>query len=93
LRRKHPELVRATVTGVTLDEEVAQSMHIPEIRMGAATIPSLQVAFSDLYIFEYWKLKDQPVIMLGMDVLGTVDKLIIDYRRQDVQLRLRSQPH
>ena len=89
LRRRHPELFRATITGVTLDQETAQSMEIPAIRMGTANIPNLQVAFSDLYIFDYWKLNDVPVIMLGMDVLGTVDKLVIDYRRQEVHLRLR----
>jgi hypothetical protein len=89
LQRRRPELANATVTGVTLDQESARSMKIPAIRMGTLHIPSMHVAFGDLYIFEYWKLRDQPVIMLGMDVLGTVDKLVIDYRREEVHLRLR----
>jgi hypothetical protein len=89
LKRRNPELVRATITGVTLDQEVAESMLIPGIRMGPVTIPSLQVAFSDLYIFEHWKLTDTPVLMLGMDVLGTVDKLVLDYRRREMHLKAR----
>ena len=58
--------------------------------MGDLTIPRLQVTFGDLYIFQYWKVENIPVLILGMDVLGTVNKLVIDYRRREVHMQLRN---
>ena len=91
LRRRGNAILPATVTGVTLDEMAGQALDIADIQMGGLSIPRLLVTFGDAYIFDYWKLGDVPAIMLGMDVLGTVDKLVIDYRRREVQLRLRKQ--
>jgi hypothetical protein len=42
-----------------------------------------------MYIFDRWRLLDQPTLVLGMDVLGTVDVLVIDYRLRELQVRLR----
>jgi hypothetical protein len=33
-------------------------------------------------------LRDQPAILIGMDVLGVLDTLIIDYQRREAQIRL-----
>ncbi len=45
------------------------------------------MTFADLYIFKQWKLTTEPAIMIGMDALGTLDTLIIDYRRKELQIR------
>jgi hypothetical protein len=42
-----------------------------------------------MYIFDRWKLNHEPVLVLGMDVLGTVDVLVIDYKMHLLQMRLR----
>jgi hypothetical protein len=39
-------------------------------------------------IFEYLNLADEPALLLGMDALGLLDTLIIDYRRHELQARL-----
>ncbi len=39
-------------------------------------------------IFKRWRLTSEPAIMIGMDALGTLDTLIIDYRRHELQLRM-----
>jgi hypothetical protein len=31
---------------------------------------------------------DEPAVLIGMDVLGLLDTLIIDYQRHELQLRL-----
>jgi hypothetical protein len=41
-----------------------------------------------LYIFKQWKLTKTPAILIGMDTLGLLDTLIIDYRRHELQLRM-----
>jgi len=38
-------------------------------------------------IFEHWRLTQEPALLLGMDALGLLDALIIDYRRRELQLR------
>jgi hypothetical protein len=48
------------------------------------------VTFADLYIFKQWKLTDQPAILIGMDALGVLDTLIIDYHEHELQLRTRT---
>jgi len=37
----------------------------------------------------HWKLTSQPVLLIGMDVLGALDTLVIDYSRSELQLRTR----
>ena len=45
------------------------------------------MTFADVYIFKHWKITSEPAIMIGMDALGTLDTLIIDYRRNELQIR------
>jgi hypothetical protein len=41
-----------------------------------------------VYIFKHWKYISEPAIMIGMDALGTLDTLIIDYKRKELQIRM-----
>jgi hypothetical protein len=41
-----------------------------------------------MYLFQHWHLTDKPVLLLGMDLLGSFDVLIIDYRMQEMQVQL-----
>jgi len=50
-------------------------------------ITNVDVTFGDIYIFRLWELDRQPAIVIGMDVLGQLDTLIIDYRLRELQLR------
>ena len=45
------------------------------------------VTFADMYIFKQWQLTKEPAILIGMDALGVLDTLVIDYRRHELQLR------
>ena len=42
-----------------------------------------------MHIFEHWKLTREPALLIGMDALGLLDTLIIDYRRAELQVRTR----
>ena len=63
-------------------------MDTPAIGLGALTIHDPGVTFGDLYIFKQWRLTSEPAILIGMDTLGLLDTLIIDYRRHELQLRM-----
>ncbi len=63
-------------------------MATPAIGLGSITIHDPGVTFGDLYIFKQWRLTSEPAILIGMDTLGLLDTLIIDYRRHELQLRM-----
>ncbi len=46
------------------------------------------MTFADIYIFKQWKLPNEPAILIGMDALGLLDTLVIDYRRHELQMRM-----
>ena len=77
------------VTGATLDVQSGNRLATPSIVMGEVLVRNAAMTFADFEIFEYWKLTDEPAMLVGMDVLGLLDTLIIDYRRKELQVRVR----
>jgi hypothetical protein len=77
-----------TIIGATKDIQRGELMDTPAIGLGAITIHDPGVTFGDLYIFKQWRLTSEPAILIGMDTLGLLDTLIIDYRRHELQLRM-----
>jgi hypothetical protein len=47
-------------------------------------INDVQVVYGDFHIFKVWGMEDKPAIIVGMDVLGTVGSLGIDFKNQDI---------
>ncbi len=45
------------------------------------------MTFADFEIFKHWKMTEEPAMLIGMDVLGLLDTLIIDYRRRELQVQ------
>jgi hypothetical protein len=76
------------IVGATKDEERGELMATPPIGLGSISIHDPGVTFGDLYIFKQWRLTSEPAILIGMDTLGLLDTLIIDYRRHELQLRM-----
>lgn len=82
----HPE----QIFGVTTDEQNGESYSTPPIQFGSVRIQGARVTYGDMRIFEHWKLTDEPVLLIGMDAIGLLDTVIIDYRRRELQIRMRS---
>jgi predicted aspartyl protease len=76
------------IMGATMAVEKGELIETPAIVMGSIQIHDYAVTFADVYIFKHWKFTAQPAIMIGMDALGTLDTLIIDYRRHELQIRM-----
>lgn len=76
------------VIGVTGDIQEGPTSLVPPIYLGKVKVTNAQITFIDLYIFKHWRLLDEPAIMLGMDVLGVLDTLVVDYRRREMQIKL-----
>ena len=77
------------ITGATLDVTAANRMRAPPIVLGGLTLSEVRVTIGDLYIFKYWHMTTEPTILVGMDVLGLLDAIVIDYRRRELQIRVR----
>jgi len=87
---RHPprDTKRADIIGVTLDVQSGDNVPAPQIEMGGLTISGVHVLFGDMYLFQHYHLTDKPVLLIGMDLLGSFDVLIIDYRMRQMMVRL-----
>jgi predicted aspartyl protease len=77
------------IESVTKDIQAGEGRTAPPIELGPIVVQTGSLTFADLGIFEYWHLTREPALVIGMDTLGQLDTLIIDYRRRELQLRMR----
>jgi predicted aspartyl protease len=75
------------VIGVTEDVQKAAPVRVPRFVAGDMVVRNAEIIFSDVYIFDHWQVRDEPALLIGMDLLGLLDTLIIDYRRSELQLK------
>jgi hypothetical protein len=76
------------IIGATEESMMGEGYSPPPLEMGDIEIHNSHLTFADLEIFKVWKMTDEPVILVGMDALGLLDTLIIDYQRAELQLRV-----
>jgi predicted aspartyl protease len=89
LLRRAREGVDQSIVGVTLDVAHGKSIPIPSIALGGIEIRNMRVVFGDMFIFDKWDMTRDPAILIGMDVIGSLDKLVIDYKLRELHIRAR----
>jgi predicted aspartyl protease len=77
------------ITGATGVMQRGEGLPVSPIEIGGLQIRDAHVTFGEMHIFSHWNLGDEPAILLGMDVLGLLDTLVIDYRRREIHLKTR----
>jgi hypothetical protein len=75
------------IVGATMAIQDGQLIPMPAIEFGSVQIVTGGVTFADMDIFKEWKLTHEPAIVIGMDALGMLDTLVIDYRRHLLEMR------
>jgi len=75
------------IMGATMAVESGTLIATPAIQLGSIKVIDPGVTFADMYIFKQWKMTHEPAILIGMDALGVLDTLVIDYRRHELHLR------
>lgn len=90
LAKRKRKGVENTIIGVTLDAQKGETVLTPAVELGDLTLRGMHVTFGDMYIFDAWKMTDKPALLIGMDIIGLLDVLIIDYKRRELHLRTRS---
>jgi predicted aspartyl protease len=87
-RGQHDEF-EDVIIGITEDMQKTARVRIPSIVAGEMIVRNAEISFGEMHIFDHWRLNKMPALLLGMDVLGTLDTLIIDYRRGELQINVR----
>ncbi len=85
-RRRPREPVSAVVHGATPDITDGDVQTVKEATIGDLTLSNLEVIFADFHVFKLWELDQQPAMLIGMDMLGVLERLVIDYRRNEVSM-------
>jgi hypothetical protein len=89
MRHPPPDVVSEGIIGVTLDEQRGDTIGTPTIEIGTLKLKNVRVTFADTYLFDHLQLTRQPTLLIGMDVLGSFDILVIDYKLRELQVRMR----
>jgi Aspartyl protease len=78
------------IIGATMVAEDGEIIATPAIELGTIKMLDPGITFADLYIFKQWKLTGEPAILIGMDALGVLDALVIDYRQHELNMRTQT---
>ena len=88
VRRRPRNPTQEDIVGVTLDMQRGERIATPLIAFGDFAVQGARMTFGDMFLFEHWKLTRQPTVLIGMDVLGLLETLIIDYKMRELQIRI-----
>jgi predicted aspartyl protease len=80
------------VYGATPEISEGQSVLAPAVRLGDVTVNRVDITYGDFPIFKSWDLDKRPAMLIGMDVLGVADTLVIDFARGEVRVRRAQAP-
>jgi len=86
-RIKAAEPGEETIIGVTQDIQTADRVRVRSLYAGDLLVRNAEILFTDLHIFDHWQLRSEPAVLIGMDILGVLNTLIIDYRRNELHVR------
>lgn len=89
LVRKRAHGTATQVIDVTTTSQGGEIFLSPPIELGSVTIQGARITYGDMRIFEHWHLAKEPAVLIGMDVIGLLDALVIDYAHHALYLRTR----
>lgn len=86
---RHAQGTPDKIFDVTTHVQGGEMFESPPIALGGIEISGARITYGEVRIFEHWHLTREPTLLIGMDALGLLDELIIDYRLRELQLRTR----
>jgi len=85
---RHAQGTPDKIYDVTTHVQGGEMFESPPIMLGRIEIRGARITYGEVRIFEHWHLTREPALLIGMDALGLLDELIIDYQRRELQLRM-----
>ena len=86
LRQMSSDESPARVFGVTRQIASGGAIRSPTIALGPIAIQHLHIVYTHVAIFKIWNLESRPAAIIGMDVLGSVSALVLDYEHSRILL-------
>jgi predicted aspartyl protease len=74
------------VVGETLATQPGERREVRLVKVGDILANRVDIVFGDFYVFKLWDLDTQPALVIGMDIIGSLESMVIDYARCEVQL-------
>jgi predicted aspartyl protease len=87
LLSRHAQGTPDKIFDVTTSVQGGEMFVSPPITLGGIKIYGARITYGEVRIFEHWDLTREPTLLIGMDALGVLDELIIDYKLHELQLR------
>jgi len=84
---RHAQGTPDQIFDVTTHVQGGEMFESPPISLGGIEISGARITYGEVRIFEHWQLTREPALLIGMDALGLLNALVIDYRRRELQLR------
>jgi hypothetical protein len=84
LKQRVEDTTDTQIQGVTLDVEHGYRARGATLYFQNIQVRGVGLSFGDVYIFQHWRMTSEPAIMIGMDVLGGMKQIIIDYRTREL---------
>ena len=81
------QAIETGVIGLTNEEQAGHEWQSPAIQLGEAQLRHVPVIYGDIHVFKLWGLENEPALLIGMDVLGLLRSFVVDYRREEIQIR------
>lgn len=74
-----------SVTGQTLP---ARQTIVSRLMLGKLTLRNVPLLIGDVHTFDYWGFRDEPAIVIGVDILKKFQSVAIDFKRNEVRFRV-----
>jgi len=75
------------IKDVTESSKNGNALFLPSVMLGEVEIANSTIVCSDFDVFHAWRLDKRPALLIGMDVLGQLAEVSIDYRRKELRLK------
>ena len=85
-RKVQPEANRTQVYAATSQAVFGDLVMTPSVRVGGIRIGRQPVVYGDFEVFRIWDVQNQPAIVLGVDVLGATEAMMIDYQKGELRV-------
>lgn len=85
-RRGHsapPRMVR--MESLAGESFLGEALFLPFLRLGGLHLGNVPVTCADMHVFDIWGLKDQPALVIGIDLLAQFDQVALDFGRSQVR--------
>jgi hypothetical protein len=67
---------------------VGEMVYLPFMRLGGLQLGNVPVVFSEMHVFDLWRLHDKPAVVIGMDLLTQFDLVALDFGHSAVRFDL-----